>query len=100
VTVTIEPVPLKALPVGSQFEVLRSSLYSTWYDAPFAASQLNLNWLPVRVVEANCGGRVTTTVKVWVALRLGVPLSVTMTLMELVAGAAGGLHENPPLPEL
>src|SRR6267142_1594024 len=42
----------------------------------------------------------TATVNVCVALRLGLPLSVTMMPIALVAGAEVGVQLNRPLPEL
>src|SRR5260221_13061707 len=42
----------------------------------------------------------TATVKVCVALMLGLPLSVTMMPIALVAGAVVGVQLNRPLPEL
>ena len=47
-------------------------------------------------------GRNTKTLKLWVALKAGVPLSVTMTLIEFVEGACAivGRQEKMLLPEL
>src|SRR5437870_10341712 len=43
------------------------------------------------------GGRVTVTRNVWVAVMTGVPLSLTMMRMELVAGAVVGVQLKAPV---
>ena len=54
----------------------------------------------MRETPVNCGGGAdsnTLTENVWVALRLGKPLSLTIRLTGFVLGPVGGVQEKKPL---
>src|SRR4026209_1601226 len=97
--VRVAEVARRLPPSGLPAAWFRSVLYAPGWVFPTATDKLS-ETLPLSgaVISLMRGGRTTNTVKLRVALKEGIPLSLTRMVMVLVLGVCcgEGVHVNKP----